>query len=246
MFQPHLATPAGTPMSRHLFEGPLAGFAKTWVPEDPRPVIPVATLLCDETLDRLLMQTYGPELMPAQRSVLVSQWFKFYAMQLIPPVVVASLVGGMGWPLGLEQVGFVLSENGVLDGVWFDAPASRASHSQDPFERLAPLLSNLQRVIERLCVYGEVATGVLWSSAGDYLETCLRELSASHPQASEVGYGLLRDRLRPDGQRNPLFNAVYYKESPRGALIRQRRSCCLSHRVEWVGRCEHCPLGRGN
>ncbi|RXT71444.1 hypothetical protein B1F67_21820, partial [Pseudomonas syringae] len=22
----------------------------------------------------------------------------------------------------------------------------------------------------------------------------------------------------------------------------QRRVCCLSHRVEWVGRCEHCPL----
>ncbi|WP_170969011.1 (2Fe-2S)-binding protein, partial [Pseudomonas viridiflava] len=23
---------------------------------------------------------------------------------------------------------------------------------------------------------------------------------------------------------------------------RQRKACCLSYQVEWVGRCEHCPL----
>lgn len=229
-------------MSHGLFEGPLAVFGKTRLCDEARPVLALPELLRDETLDRLLLKVYGAELMPDKLPVLVSQWFKFYSMQLIPPVVVASLVHGVGWPLQLDRLGFALHERGVLDGVRFAGEAFPTSHSPDPFERFAPLLDNLQQVIERLSGYGEVATGVLWGTAGDYLETCLRQLAEVDREASDIGYGLLRQRLRTDGRRNPLFNAISYKPGPDGQALRQRRSCCLSHRVEWVGRCEHCPL----
>lgn len=229
-------------MSSEWFQGPLAGFARTLVLDEARPVVALPELLRDETLDRLLLQVYGPELMPEQLPVLVSQWFKFYAMQLIPPVVVASLVHGVGWPVAPEQLAFALHERGFLDGVKFDGAPVAASQSVDPFERFALLLEHLQQVIDRLSVYGSVAPAVLWSTAGDYLETCLRQLAQLDPAASEIGYGLLRQRLRTDGKRNPLFNAITYIEAPDGPSVRQRRSCCLSHRVEWVGRCEHCPL----
>ena len=231
-------------MSRDLFAGPLAGFAKTLVLDKARPVIPLPELLRGETLDRLLLQVYGPELMPEQLPVLVSQWMKYYAMQLVAPVAVASLVHGVGWSLSLDRLGLALDERGLLDGVRFEGEACEAYRSDEAFERFAPLLENLQQVINRLSAYGNVAPGVLWGSAGDYLETCLRQLAAASDVSLEVGYALLRERLRPDGRRNPLFNAVTYIEGDDGQSVRQRRSCCLSYRVEWVGRCEHCPLLR--
>ena len=229
-------------MNRALFKGPLADVAKTLVLDEARPVVPLVELLREQTLDRLLLQVYGAELMPEQQPVLVSQWMKYYAMQLIPPVVVASLVHGVSWPLNVDQVSFALHERGFLDGVRFEGAPFDGSNSADPFERFAPLLDNLQQVIDRLSAYGGVAPGVLWGNAGDYLETCLRELAAVSHVSLVPGYGLLRERLRSDGQRNPLFNAVIYREGKDGQPVRQRRSCCLSHRVEWVGRCEHCPL----
>ena len=232
-------------MRREWFEGPLAGFAKSLVLDKARPVVLLSELLRGETLDRLLLQVYGPELMPGQRPVLVSQWMKYYAMQLIPPVVVASLVHRVSCPLAVDQLSFAVHERGFLNGVRFEGAPFEGSDSQDPFERFAPLLDNLQQVIDRLSAYGGVAPGVLWGNAGDYLETCLRELAAVSDVSLAPGYGLLRERLKPDGTRNPLFNAITYIEGKDGQPVRQRRSCCLSHRVEWVGRCEHCPLHRG-
>jgi ferric iron reductase protein FhuF len=222
----------------------LADVAKTLVLDEARPVVPLVELLREQTLDRLLLQVYGPELMPEQQPVLVSQWMKYYAIQLIPPVIVANLVYGVSWPLAVDQLSFAVHARGFLDGVRFEEAPFDASNSADPFERFAPLLDNLQQVIDRLSAYGGVAPGVLWGNAGDYLETCLRELAAVSHVSLVPGYGLLRERLRPDGQRNPLFNAVIYREGKDGQPVRQRRSCCLSHRVEWVGRCEHCPLSR--
>ncbi|HEY0288207.1 MAG TPA: siderophore-iron reductase FhuF [Pseudomonas sp.] len=230
-------------MTFSLFEGDLAVFGQTLLSaDDPRALVPVSELLRADTLDPLLMRVYGPDLMPSQLPVLVSQWSKYYFMQLIPPVAAASLVHGWHWPLGLDRVGFALSERGLLDGVRFSGAGGVAVlGSTDPFLRFGPLLDHLQRVVEMLSAYSSVAPGVLWSNAGDYLETCLKQLGAVSAVSLAAGYALLNDRTRPDGRRNPLFNAITYIDGA-GGQRRQRRSCCLSHRVEWVGRCEHCPL----
>lgn len=229
-------------MNTMLFDGPLAVFFRMLIRDSARPVRPLPELLQEQTLDQLLMQVYGPELVQDKRPVLVSQWFKFYAMQLIPPVVVAGLVHGVSWPLQLSQVGFALHERGFLDGLRLEQAFPVASPSDNPFERFAPLLENLQQVIGRLSAYGGVMPGVLWSTAGDYLETCLRQLAEIGYASAQKGYGLLHERLRPDGRRNALFNTILYMEGPDGSPIRQRRRCCLSYQVEWAGRCEHCPL----
>lgn len=223
--------------------GALAPFAQTLIRDEQRAVIAVPELLQPVTLDRLLMQVYGPELMPEKRPVLVSQFAKYYFMQLIPPVVVASLVDDVRWPLGLDEVAFAVSERGVLDGVKFLGDGVSVMPSSDPFTRFGPLLAHLQRVIDALSAYSGVAASVFWSSAGDYLETCLRRLELASDVSLEPGNRLLSERLQPDGRRNPLFNAITYIEQP---PRRQRRSCCLSYQVEWVGRCEHCPLTNGN
>ncbi|QIQ73723.1 Ferric iron reductase protein FhuF [Pseudomonas coronafaciens] len=233
-------------MNSQLYAGGLAPFGRTLLAaSDLRPVLALPDLLLPERLDQLLLSVYGPQLMPSQLPVLVSQWAKFYFMQIIPPVLVASLVHGWHWPLALEQVGLALDERGVPCGVrlleqgevWRDIPV-------DPFQRFAGLLDdNLQPFIAALSAYGELPGAVLWSSAGDYLEGCLVQLAGCSDVSLAAGMALLTERRRPDGRANPLYQAVRYVAKAEGAEPRrQRRVCCLSHRVEWVGRCEHCPL----
>ncbi len=92
-------------MRLDCFEGPLAVFGHALVKgDDHRPVTPVPHLLQAQCLDQLLLRVYGPDLMPSQLPVLVSQWSKYYFMQLIPPVMVAGLVEDWYWPLELDQV----------------------------------------------------------------------------------------------------------------------------------------------
>ncbi|KPB70452.1 Ferric iron reductase protein FhuF [Pseudomonas syringae pv. maculicola] len=233
-------------MSAPLFSGSLEHFGRTLLAaDDPQVVVVVPEVLRPERLDQLLLSVYGPQLMPGQLPVLASQWAKYYFMQLIPPVLVASLVHGWHWPLALEQVGLALDERGVPCGVRLagqgdvsrDVPA-------DPFQRFAGLLDdNLQPFIAALSAYGELPGAVLWSSAGDYLEGCLTQLAGCSGVSLEAGFALLTEKRRADGRTNPLFQAVRYVPQVLGATPRrQRRVCCLSHRVEWVGRCEHCPL----
>ena len=200
----------------------------------------VPELLSAEVLDALLSKVYGAELMASHLPVLVSQWSKYYFMQLIPPVLTASLLGDWHWPLALEQVSLALDERGLPAGVKFGAGSVRQLETLESGERFAELLDdNLQPFIAALAAYGGVASSVLWGNAGDYLEACLHQLCPLTDKPLDDGYALLNDKHRADGSRNPLFNAVsYVGEPPR----RQRRSCCLSYQVEWVGRCEHCPL----
>ncbi|WP_024647172.1 siderophore-iron reductase FhuF [Pseudomonas syringae] len=233
-------------MSPQLFSGPLECFGQTLLTaEDSRVAVAVPDLLRPERLNQLLLSVYGPQLMPGQLPVLVSQWAKFYFMQLIPPVLVASLVHGWHWPLALADVALALDERGVPCGVRLAGQGEVYQEvSADPFQRFAGLLDdNLQPFITALSAYGELPSAVLWTSAGDYLESCLTQLAGFSELSLAAGLALLSEKRRPDGRANPLFQAVRYVPQADGAEPRrQRRACCLSHRVTWVGRCEHCPL----
>ncbi len=223
-------------MSHPLFSGALECFGQSLLAEDdPRAVRPLPELLQAEALDALLLNIYGAELLASHRQVLVSQWSKYYFMQVIPPVVVAGLVQGWCWPLQMDQIAVALDERGVpvalkFLGVGASQPVSFSGLMDD----------NLHPFIDALSRLGDVSAAVLWGNAGDYLERCLVQLGTLTDTSLDAGYALLRSKTLSDGQRNPLFNAIHYVgEPPR----RQRRSCCLSHQVAWVGRCEHCPTG---
>ncbi|SQF99897.1 ferric iron reductase [Paucimonas lemoignei] len=219
-------------MTQPLFSGPFAQFGQTLlVAEDPQPVRPLLEVLQPESLDALLLNLYGPQLMPAKQAVLVSQWSKYYFMQVIPPVVVASLMFDRHWSLKLDDVSLALDVRGLPAGVKFGAC------EEGGLEGL--LDHNLRPVIENLSAYGNLPGAVLWGNAGDYLESCLARLSALTDVSLDAGFGLLRNRTLADGRRNPLLNAITYVGEP---ACRKRRTCCLSYQVEWVGRCEHCPL----
>ncbi|WP_095095007.1 siderophore-iron reductase FhuF [Pseudomonas sp. Irchel 3A5] len=223
-------------MSHPLFSGAFECFGQGLLADDDlRPVRALPELLQAEALDALLLNIYGPELLASHRSVLMSQWSKYYFMQVIPPVVAAGLVHGWRWPLQLDQIAVALVERGVPVGLRFLGVGT-----VQPVSFTELMNDNLHPFINALSRQGDVSAAVLWGNAGDYLERCLGQLGTLTDISLNAGYELLRSKTLSDGQRNPLFDAIrYVGEPPR----RQRRSCCLSHQVAWVGRCEHCPIG---
>ncbi|QKZ06422.1 siderophore-iron reductase FhuF [Pseudomonas eucalypticola] len=222
-------------MNHEWATGPCAGMLHGLVPAaDPRPAIPLDRALATAHLDAALLRIYGPALFAEQKPVLVSQWSKYFFMHWLPAVLVTQLAYGWYLPLQLDQLALVLDERGLPLGVKLleEGEPGEADESLEPVVQ-----ASLRPFVERLSAYGEVPTAVLWGNAGDYLEQAVVRL-----QALGVAVGpalaLLQARKAADGRGNPLYEPVRYL--PDGK--RQRRSCCLAYKVEWVGPCEHCPL----
>jgi ferric iron reductase protein FhuF len=203
--------------------------------DDPRTVVSLPELLQPRVLDQLLLKIYGVGLMPSHKPVLVSQWSKFYFQLWLPPMLVSQLAHGWELPLALRDVGLALDERGVPVAIrFFDAgEAGDAQASLEPW-----LAANLRPLIEALSRYGEVPAAVLWGNAGDCFEQALRQLQAVGLQQLGAAQALLETRRLADGRANPMYAPVRYLGDGR----RERRSCCLSYQVPWIGHCEQCPL----
>ncbi|MND65205.1 Ferric iron reductase protein FhuF [compost metagenome] len=208
--------------------GPAADLLQgLWAADDPRPALGLADVLQPSRLDHTLLQVYGPALMPRQLPVLVSQWSKYYFMQFWPALLVPRLLHGWALPLGFAEVRVALDERGLpmaLKPLAAGAPGDGA---------LEPVIeANLRPLIAALSAYGGMSGAVLWGNAGDYLEQCITALQGQVDADLEPARRLLATA------GSPLHGAVHYLDEGR----RQRRSCCLSYRVEGIGHCEQCPL----
>jgi ferric iron reductase protein FhuF len=173
-------------------------------------------LLAPACFESLLLELYGPELMPAQRPVLVSQWSKYYFAALWQ-----ALLGGSALPI-FAATDVTLDARGL--------PIALAGQGGCCEGLEAILDQHLQPLVLRLATLGAVAPGVLWGNAGDCLDQALQRVEVD-------GNGLGRLLTSPD---SPLYAAVSLDVSGQ----RRRRVCCLSYKVDWVGHCEHCPLLR--
>ncbi len=216
--------------------GPYARLITGLLPPDhPSPAVPLPALLRPEVLDPLLLKLYGAELMPAQRPVLVSQWSKYYFMQIFPALLVTQLAAGWFLPLQLDEWGVVLDERGLPVAVKPVDPGEPGS----PSDSLEPwIATHLRPLIEALSGAAGPPPAILWGNAGDYLERAVRQLQSLGLRSLAPAESLLGTRRLADGRANPLYAPVQYAGDGR----RQRRSCCLSYQVPWVGACEGCPM----
>ncbi|QVM99131.1 siderophore-iron reductase FhuF [Pseudomonas sp. SORT22] len=114
--------------------------------------------LLDETrFDALLLALYGPELMPAQRPVLVSQWSKYYFALLWRTLREGASLAAF------SQTSLLLDERGLPLALIADGA---------PCQDL--LAEHLQPLVARLAERGALATAVLWGNAGDCLDQLLQ------------------------------------------------------------------------
>jgi len=191
--------------------------------------VPLLELLETARFEQILLQVYGADLVTTRRAVVVSQWSKFYFMHWWPAVLEPWLVQGLPVTLDLSLTRLTLDRRGLPDAV--------SSVGRNPVDvSLSALIDlNLRPFIDGLVMYGDVAAGVIWGNAGDYLE---RAAGAMDPRVAPAALALMSTTRLPDGRRNPLRAPVTYAPDGR----RQTRTCCLAHKVDWIGHCAHCPL----
>lgn len=152
-------------------------------------------LLQPARFQSLLLALYGPELMPAQLPVLVSQWSKYYFAMLWQ----AASAGQV--PARFDAVTVELDARG-LPVTFMAAQAPYCASFSDVLEQ------HVRPLIARLALLGQLPAAVLWGNAGDYLEQQLKD----DPQA----------RALLTSAHSPLFEAVRYEAEGRR---RRRTCC---------------------
>lgn len=179
------------------------------------------------------------------RRALVSIWSKWYFTSFLAPVLAANLLLDRGLPLRLGDVRIRLDDNGKPQGLTM-ADDGHSVKDVLGFERFADLIEgHLQPVIEVLAVVSKASPRLFWSNAGNTFEFATTRVEL-HPlfrqHATAPAHQVLSSRLRPDGQRNPLFAPVSYRDIGEEEPQRLRRICCIRYRLPGVGYCSSCPI----
>lgn len=210
----------------------LAGLAAE---DDQRTAVALPALLQKRVLDQLLTRIHGAQALAEHKPVLVSQWSRHYFMHWLPAMLVSQLAHGWDLPLLLRDTGLVLDESGVPLAVRF----FEAGEEGDAQASLEPwIASNLRPFIDALSAYGEVPPAVLWSNAGDCLESSVRRLQQMGLRNLAPAEGLMNQRKLADGRANPLYQPVRYLGDGR----RERRHCCLARQITEMSSCADCPI----
>jgi ferric iron reductase protein FhuF len=210
----------------------LAGLAAE---DDQRTAVALPALLQKRVLDQLLTRIHGAQALAEHKPVLVSQWSRHYFMHWLPAMLVSQLAHGWDLPLLLRDTGLVLDESGVPLAVRF----FEAGEEGDAQASLEPwIASNLRPFIDALSAYGEVPPAVLWSNAGDCLESSVRRLQQMGLRNLAPAEGLMNQRRLADGRANPLYQPVRYLGDGR----RERRHCCLARQITEMSLCADCPI----
>lgn len=229
-----------------LFVGEFAEYRNVLtLKDDPRPSLPLTTLLTAECFDVQLAR-FARQYGGGDRRGLASMWSKYYFIRLIPPVVAASLMLDWHVPLEPDHIDVVLDENALPQAFKLLHPGQRRySGSGEPFARFDGLIEgHLRPLIDTLASHVRVSPKVLWSNAGNYFEWLLGVLAKAMSGADlSDGHALLAATHTPDGRRNPLFQPVRYIEADgQEAPRRERRVCCVRYLVGGLACCGNCPL----
>jgi ferric iron reductase protein FhuF len=227
-----------------IFTGPLADFAdRLLLADDPQPAVPGTDLLDPAVLGPVLKRFAGRYDDPEPRAV-ASLWAKWHFWAVMPPVVAASLLLEHGLPVGLDEIGVVMTPDGQTTALKLPHGGGPVA-AADGFERFGSLVErHIEPLIQAVSAQSGVTARVLWSNLGNQFEYLLGELDASGlargPGLAQMR-ALLASRDWPGRRTNPLLEPVRYVEHD-GERKRLRRVCCICYLMPSHGYCSNCPL----
>lgn len=227
-----------------LFSGELETLGEHLVPaDDKRPYLACSALLETDRITALL-QRFGENYPVPEPRAVASQWSKWYFSRLVTPVLAANIVMHRKLPIGLDETGVILSEDGR-------ATAFRLQHEGDSFapanhvERFTDLVDgHLAILIAALSKASGLSPKVLWANAGNIAENVVRHCAgALGEEHAGVAHGrqLLSERLWHDKRPNRIFQPIRYVPAG-GTTLRKRRVCCMRYLIPSLSLCKTCPL----
>lgn len=248
----------------------LAGYVdEVWLgaPRDAADLLPVAALPAHrDALLAAMAARYAGD--PARHAApMLSQWSKYYFRLVVPAALGCAL--WLRRPLAMAPAHCVLRlRDGMPHALYLPVDALGAPHP-DPAVRYRSLCDeHLPHVIDALCAMAKLAPRVLWSNAGNLLDS-LFENTALFPDksvvfdagpcrscsdmtdASPVAEGPDKAWLFKGGDTfrhgagNPLRHPVRWV-TPRAACLgtpfRARRVCCMRYEIPGETQlCSSCP-----
>lgn len=229
-----------------LFSGPLLAYAeKLQLADGAALSVPAGRFFETEALAAFmddLQARHGG----ADRRAIVSIWSKWYFTNLLAPVLAADMLLARSLPVALDQLGLVLNAEGRPHSLILANDGRAADAGASGWQRFSALIDeHLYPVIDALASVCRASPRLFWSNAGNTFEfaTSRIELHAlAQPGCTAQAHHVLSSRLRPDGQRNPLFEPVTYRDIGTDEPQRLRRICCIRYRLPGVGYCSSCPI----
>jgi ferric iron reductase protein FhuF len=225
-----------------IFTGRLAEIGEALVlADDPRPHIP-GSALCDENELKQFLDRFGANYAQPDALAVATQWSKWHFSVLLTPVMAANIAADWQLPVAIDEIGVVLSPDSRMLAVRLAHEGERRRFAQGHERFVAISDDHLAPLIKALSKASGLPAKVLWSNAGNVIETvvaqCAALLGESHDGVRQA-QAFLAARSWPDGRRNELFAPISYVGEERQ---RKRRICCLRYRIETLPLCKSCPL----
>ncbi|WP_164632700.1 siderophore-iron reductase FhuF [Rhodopseudomonas sp. WA056] len=216
-----------------------ASFAGSLVgPEDPRPALPADALLVSPHRS-LIHNRFAKRFDQFDERATHSIWMKWYLNVVLPPVLLADVCLGRSVAIGLDEVHFVMAEDGRVAAVQIGHESFQTGE-QDPFERLRSLIfDHLAPLIDLLTARTKLTRRVCWSNAGNTFEAMLRRIEqvAGPSRRLAEAQEILASARWAGGLPNPLAGAIHDRDG-----VRTRRVCCLQYRLPDRRFCSACPV----
>lgn len=192
-----------------------------------------------------LMARFATLYPDSDRRALVSMWSQWHFGALVIPATVAILLCERDLPLDLDRIAIVPQEAGLTSTIVIPDEGAPRCADGDPFARLFE--GHVSPLVALLAGQFRVSPRLLWANAAAIFEWTLQQVPTelADPQGLAAARLRLERRLEPDGQRNPMYEAVRYPVE-QGEPIRRRKLCCLRYLLAGVADCGSlCPLNAG-
>ncbi|AGT08270.1 siderophore-iron reductase FhuF [Paracoccus aminophilus] len=206
--------------------------------EDPRNGHLCADLMAPGGLDAVL-RLFGENHEGAARPAVSSLWSQHYFALLCLPLIAAALPHDEPVAGAPEQIEMICDEIGRPVALRLCAGSPQAtSWDETPLDPL--LQGHLLPMVAAIARAGGISARVLWGNAAHYIEWLIGALKEQGrlSETGQRGAELFLHRLSlPDGQPNPLRDAIHYQGLPPAPECRSRKTCCLRYLLPNVPTC---------
>lgn len=231
------------------FRGMVAG------PEDTRPAVSARALIADEDLGEMMIRRAGGSAAaPAARRGAASLWSQFYFAIIAVPVVAGAMLAGRRLAVGLDDVRWVIGDNGLPVAMRLDDPGA-ALPDRDPLGVIVELIENhMTPLVDTVSRTARLAPRLLWCNAAVRLiwametaaltvnDTAANDTADIASIAQATRRLLIEAPTLPSGAANPMFDMLLQPSSGATASY-ARKVCCLRYLMPGVADCgETCPL----
>jgi ferric iron reductase protein FhuF len=174
-------------------------------------------------------------------------WSKWFFGGVLPAITGLLLGQGRACASDDASVGVVLDGVGYTRRLWIREGGEIVVRATVVSGLEALVRDRLSPVVEALADASGASRNVFWSNAGNTLEYLIGEM-ARHPSITPStlhdAYGFLDTRRLGDGERNPLFRPVRYRQvaGEGNPVERTRRACCIRYLLPEMSYCANCPL----